>query len=277
MLIHNTPLTCNFSKQNNDLVNDETMSATATAILVYLLSKPENWKLRVNDLKRRFNCGSHSIRKALKWLQQAGYIYYHRLTSGHTVWHIFNTPQQVSSQNKPSSPVKSTQTEKPQVENQPVLIIQSKTEILKTPQPEPELTFSKPSENVVVVLDKTELVFPEQLTPPQIKQAKHVIKKCALVLQQEVLFALAYALTKNTVKNPVAYLNGLITRANNGTFEPVNNSKNSPQAIKKPPVELPKVNNDEYFADLIKRYGDRAANAIAQATQQTTIFSRTGG
>jgi hypothetical protein len=40
-------------------------------------------------------------------------------------------------------------------------------------------------------------------------------------LQPEVLFALAYYVSKGGVKNPSAYLAGLMRDANNGTFEPI--------------------------------------------------------
>ena len=73
-----------------------------------------------------------------------------------------------------------------------------------------------------IVVADSELIYPSQLTEPQKKAAKHIIKKIKKPeLQQPVLFALAYAITSGTVKSAPAYLQGLVTRANNGTFEPV--------------------------------------------------------
>lgn len=122
MPIYKSVLTSDFTQTSNGLINDETMPAKAKLILMYLLSKPANWNLRVSDIKRRLNLGTHSIRQALKWLQQTCYIFYERLKTGHTIWKIFDKPQ-VSPETKAAySPVISPQVEKPRVENQPVLV-----------------------------------------------------------------------------------------------------------------------------------------------------------
>jgi hypothetical protein len=71
--------------------------------------------------------------------------------------------------------------------------------------------------------EKAELIYPPQLTDTQKKAAKHIIKKVKQPeLQQPVLFALAYAITNGKITSSVpGYLQGLVTRANNGTFEAI--------------------------------------------------------
>lgn len=74
-------------------------------------------------------------------------------------------------------------------------------------------------------------------------------------------------MAQGKVKSPVAYLNGLVSRANNGTFETINapcstNSTKPIIPIWKGHKEPEKVNNDAYFADLVKRFGDKAAKII---------------
>jgi hypothetical protein len=81
-----------------------------------------------------------------------------------------------------------------------------------------EIQESESAQHVVV---SSELIYPVQLNPEQKRGARHVIKKCNPESQQPVLFALAYAMAQNKVKSPLAYLNGLVTRANDGPFEPV--------------------------------------------------------
>jgi hypothetical protein len=81
MPIYKSVLTTNFSQTDNDLFNDGTMPFKAKYILVYLLSKPAHWQLKISDIKKRCNLGTHSVRQALKWLQQAGFMFYERLTS----------------------------------------------------------------------------------------------------------------------------------------------------------------------------------------------------
>ena len=70
----------------------------------------------------------------------------------------------------------------------------------------------------IVVVD--ELIYPVQLNPSQKKACKSVIKKVKQPeLQQPVLFALAYAMAQHKINSIPAYLQGLVKRANDGTFE----------------------------------------------------------
>ncbi|HEY4964472.1 MAG TPA: hypothetical protein VIH90_07315, partial [Candidatus Saccharimonadales bacterium] len=142
---------------------------------------------------------------------------WHRLHSGHTIWRIFDKPQVMPQEKASYSPVFTPQVEMPQVENRPVLI-KTETEGINKPLPAPSVHESD-RESIVVV--DSELIYPVQLNPDQKKAAKHIIKKAPVHLQQDVLFALAYAMAQNKVKSAPAYLNGLITRANDGTFEAI--------------------------------------------------------
>ncbi|MEI7993720.1 MAG: hypothetical protein WCH01_02330 [Methylococcaceae bacterium] len=229
MPVYKSALTSDFTQTSNDLINDETMPAKAKLILMYLLSKPANWNLRVSDIKRRLNLGTHSIRQALKWLQQTCYIFYERLKTGHCIWKIFDKPQVTAETKAVHSPVIPPQVEKPKVENKPVLI-KIKTAEINKPLPTPQMHESN-RESIVVV--DSELIYPEQLNPVQKKAAKHIIKKVQQPeLQQPVLFALAYAIAQNKVKSAPAYLQGLVTRANNGTFEAIQPTTATNQASK---------------------------------------------
>lgn len=207
----------NFTTIANDLISSD-MPAIPQKILIYLLSKPSNWQLKTHDLRKQLGLSAYAIKKGLRWLCSAGFAAYVRLRTGHTIWRIFDKPQVTPQEKATYSPVFTPQVEIPQVENQPVLVI-TETELKKettTPTEIPE-----PIQKQHVVVD-SELIYPAQLTPEQKKAAKHIIKKIKQPeLQQPVLFALAYAMAQGTVKSPVAYLNGLITRANAGTFEPV--------------------------------------------------------
>lgn len=215
--IFRTAPSSNFTILANDLITSS-MPAIPQKVLLYLLSKPDTWRLKLHDLRNKLGLSTYATKKALKWLQSAGYAGYVRLKSGHTIWRIFGSPQ--SAPETAHSPAISPHVELPQVAFQPELQI-TETEIIHKPLPAALApTIPKPIQEVHVVVD-SELIYPVQLSPVQKKAAKHVIKKAPAALQQPVLFALAYAITSGSVKSPVAYLNGLITRANNGTFEPV--------------------------------------------------------
>jgi hypothetical protein len=89
------------------------------------------------------------------------------------------------------------------------------------PAPEPV------KEPVVVSLENEEaapLVFPPKLSEPQRKAAKNKIKEAPLDMRQAILIVLAANMAKGTVKNPIGYLNKLITASKNGTFEPIDSS-----------------------------------------------------
>jgi len=65
-------------------IEDATLSWAARGLLAYLLSRPDDWKVLVGDLKRRGNLGRDGIYKLLRELRDTGYIHYqaHRGTDG---------------------------------------------------------------------------------------------------------------------------------------------------------------------------------------------------
>jgi hypothetical protein len=211
----------NFTIYANDLINSD-IPPTPKAILIYLLSKPDTWRVKAHDIRKQLGLSAYAVKNGLRWLMSAGFAAYSRLKSGHTIWQVFSNPKENSEfsfaqTETDHSPAIPPQVEIPQVAFQPVLVI-TETEKIKKPLPTATLI----QENTQHVVVDSELIYPAQLTDPQKKAAKHIIKKVKEPeLQQPVLFALAYAITSGTVKSPVAYLNGLISRANNGTFEAI--------------------------------------------------------
>jgi len=225
--IFRTAPASNFTLLANDLVNTP-MPFKAKEVLFYLLAKPKDWRVKVADIRNTLALTTHTIRKSLEWLQQAGYAGYVRLKTGHTIWKIFDRPQVAHQTETAYSPRVMPQTVMPHMAKPSVLQI-TKTEEIKKPLPDPEPIPEQKS--IVVVAD--ELVFPAQLNPDQKKAAKHIIKKVKQPeLQQPVLFALAYAMVNQKINSVPAYLQGLVTRANNGTFEPVGSAPADPEGGK---------------------------------------------
>ena len=79
-------------------IRNPKLSAKAKGLLVYLLSLPPNWELKVKELLEHFTDGESSIRNGLKELMQQGYAYYEqpRDDKGNFAagrWIIFETPQ----------------------------------------------------------------------------------------------------------------------------------------------------------------------------------------
>ena len=59
-------------------VEDTRLSWAARGLLAYLLSRPDDWKVLVNDLKKRGNLGRDGIYGLLRELRQAGYARFER-------------------------------------------------------------------------------------------------------------------------------------------------------------------------------------------------------
>lgn len=250
---------------------ESSMPGNAKAILLYLLGKPAHWQARITDLKNKLGLSTHAIKKARAWLQAAGYAFQKRLKSGHVLWFFYETQQPINSS---GTPVNSPKSAMPAVAFQPVLVKQidsSNTDKTTT------LAAIPPKNNVVVVESNDvvvveQLVYPKQLKESQKRAAKAVIKKAPAPVRQELLFALAYAITAGRVNNPVGYLTALVNRANDGTFEPVATPKTMPtieerlkaQAAAQKLRESARTDNLAHFRQLFKQFGDTVLQAIPE-------------
>lgn len=57
------------------LTQDRRLSFEARGVLAYLLSKPSDWIVRIQDLQKEGNCGRDRIYRILKELKEAGYLH----------------------------------------------------------------------------------------------------------------------------------------------------------------------------------------------------------
>ena len=64
----------NFTRIYNACINDKNLSGEALAILVYVMSKPEDWIIYVNDLHIRFKRSFHKIYDLINELENLGYM-----------------------------------------------------------------------------------------------------------------------------------------------------------------------------------------------------------
>jgi len=60
-------------------VEDDRLSWAARGLLCYLLSRPDDWKVLVNDLRKRGNLGRDGIYRLLRELRTVGYAHFQRL------------------------------------------------------------------------------------------------------------------------------------------------------------------------------------------------------
>ena len=64
----------NFTMIDNKLIYDNTISAKSKAVLIYLLSKPNEWNTNIKDISKNFKDGYDSIKSALVELEKAHYL-----------------------------------------------------------------------------------------------------------------------------------------------------------------------------------------------------------
>lgn len=103
-----------FTVVNNSALEDSGLSFRAKGVLVYLLSKPDDWKVSERQLARVGHEGVTAIRAALKELEMAGYIERRRMRGegGKFEWEsvVFETPRAKTTE-QPCSENRSTGTE----------------------------------------------------------------------------------------------------------------------------------------------------------------------
>lgn len=71
--------TKNFVVLNKNFLEDKRLSFKSKGILTYLLSKPDDWTVRVNELISASTDGESSVRSALKELETCGYYRKYRV------------------------------------------------------------------------------------------------------------------------------------------------------------------------------------------------------
>ena len=72
--INKSTLQENYSTLPNKLINDEKLSGDGLAVLVYLLSKPSDWKVNAQNIANRFGYGINKVYQIIKQLIQYGYV-----------------------------------------------------------------------------------------------------------------------------------------------------------------------------------------------------------
>lgn len=81
----------------NDLIRDSRISWGALGLLVYILSLPDDFRLRLCHLAKQKSCGRDATRARAKELESAGYLHITRERGTHgrfsnTLWGVSDTP-----------------------------------------------------------------------------------------------------------------------------------------------------------------------------------------
>lgn len=73
-LVRRSKRTKNFTIIGNDVIQDDRVSIEARGVLIFILSLPEDWVIRKNDLQVRLNISRRTIDKCFEEMKQFGYL-----------------------------------------------------------------------------------------------------------------------------------------------------------------------------------------------------------
>jgi len=83
----------NFTIISNQVIEDANLDWKDLGLLVYLLSKPDNWQISLAHLAKQKRTGQDGVSTAIKNLKQSGYIRMKRHSTGHVDWCVYDRPQ----------------------------------------------------------------------------------------------------------------------------------------------------------------------------------------
>ena len=63
----------NYNVVPNEIYDSEEMSFEAKSLLAYLLTRPQNWKVHTNQLKKVTGYGRDKVQKLMQQIREAGY------------------------------------------------------------------------------------------------------------------------------------------------------------------------------------------------------------
>lgn len=98
----------NWTQIRNEIIDDKRLTFKATAVLIYILSKPDNWRTSTKHLSTVKKEGIDAVRTAMTELECAGYVQRRRYQDESGKWCydtlVFDTPQVVNKHVRNTSP-----------------------------------------------------------------------------------------------------------------------------------------------------------------------------
>jgi hypothetical protein len=201
---------------DHTVVDDERLTLAARGLLVLLLSRPDDWQIRVSDLRKRCHAGRDAIYKLLRELRKLGYIRYvpNRTASGRLAggtYYVHEIPAEIPS----ATPL-------------PVLpeaVAPDTREPDALPNIQKNLTTTTTnyvgSGNGEAAGSSETLIFPDGLLAAERNEAARLVTELLPVLRQQVLDELAGLMKAGKIREvPLACLAGIVAKAKEGAFRP---------------------------------------------------------
>jgi hypothetical protein len=209
------------------VVEDSRLSWAARGVLGYLLSRPDDWQIRVTDLSRRGDLGRCSIYKLLKELRKFGYVTYHRQRNdkGQYYGGVYNVheapePPRTKIPHVDIPDVVEPDTVPPDTVKQYVLP-NTQDNLITTTTYETEKNLITTTTTTEGSGGNVELIYPKEILSDEYKQADKLVQPLPLVLAQQVLDEWAGIIAANAIRSSkLGCLRGLVGRAQEGNFTP---------------------------------------------------------
>jgi hypothetical protein len=98
----------NWTQIRNGIIDDHRITFKATAVLIYILSKPDNWRTSTRHLSTVKKEGIDAVRTAMSELECAGYVQRRRYQDETGKWQydtlVYDIPQPVNKPVRNTSP-----------------------------------------------------------------------------------------------------------------------------------------------------------------------------
>lgn len=218
-----------FTTLPNDLIRDYRLSWKALGLLVYVLSLPDNFRLRLSHLAKQKKTGRDATRAGLKELELAGYLTIRRERDERgkffqVTWEVTDSPNATSIDPEPprsgNTDTGNTDTGKP-TSQKPTLTSTCSKQELNTKRTTTTKT-SPPAEDSVigVAVIPDDFEWPSVLGSAVQASAMQILQDCPLADRQLVLHEIAGLADRGAVRHPIGLLRELVVRAKLGQFVP---------------------------------------------------------
>ena len=268
-------------------LEDARLSWAARGLLGYLLAKPDDWTLRISDLRKRGDLGRDALYKQLKLLERVGYVKrtLTRDPKGHVTgveYLVFEVPEALFPE-KPESATPDTAQPYPA---KPTVLSNHHTK-----EPSDQVTTTTTTTRTTAAKREEPsrgggrgLSFPKSLSQQELVAAKRKLDELPPVLAQQLIDELAGHLQANTIRgSPLAYLRGLVNRAKAGQFTPEvgvavaearERRQRTNRALKRTPARLPELRPANKNDPLVQRAERIRARAMAAQYEDDASHSR---
>lgn len=213
----------------NDLIRDDRLSWKALGLLVFVLSLPEDFRLRLSHLARQKKTGRDATRAGLKELELAGYLTIRRERGergkfSRVVWEIMMSPSATKiDPDPPRSGNPNTvnpDTGKPTSEKPTLTSTGSKQELNTKRTTTTKATAPAEDSAIGVVVISNDFKWPTILGGTAHASAVQILQDCPLADRQQVLHEIAGLSDRGAVRHPIGLLRELVVRAKLGQFVP---------------------------------------------------------